>query len=331
MTVTVELGDGTVATSTAWVIAGPPDFAPGIMNLVTLYDLLFDYGVKRGLLKGPADDPSDVSFVRHVKPILDRTLGYRWVNRAAAFGYDNRGTGHGPGGAGDFSRHWPALADPSPASEALRASLASRLRNPDRRAPLPAMNPLELVPRLSDHEWFGSGPGNVLPLTLTQYQIMQAWGRGEFVNDLGKPVATTELLPDAITRVALEACVGAPLYPGIEVNGTIMNFPERFLEGEPFRISHAAVKPGEVTQYNCVPWQADFLYCRWEESRGLDLKRLGWWPAQRPDDVFRAPAPPKWCRGARPWSRLPGNDRPLGPAGPGRRSRTGRRSELRRG
>ena len=137
VTVTVELGDGTVATSTAWVIAGPPDFAPGIMNLVTLYDLLFDYGVKRGLLKGPADDPSDVSFVRHVKPILDRTLGYRWVNRAAAFGYDNRGTGHGPGGAGDFSRHWPALADPSPASEALRASLASRLRNPDRRGASP--------------------------------------------------------------------------------------------------------------------------------------------------------------------------------------------------
>jgi hypothetical protein len=91
--------------------------------------LLFDLAVKRGILSGPADQAGTVSFVRHVKPILERALGYRWVNRAAAFGYNNNGTGHGPNGTGDFSSHWAALADPSSTSRKLRASLAGRLRN----------------------------------------------------------------------------------------------------------------------------------------------------------------------------------------------------------
>ena len=42
VTAIIELADGAVARATAWVVVGPPDFAPGITNLVTLYDVLFD-------------------------------------------------------------------------------------------------------------------------------------------------------------------------------------------------------------------------------------------------------------------------------------------------
>jgi len=315
VTAAVELSNGAIVEATAWVIVGPPDFAPGIKNLLTLYDLLFDLAVKRGVISSPARPPGQVSFTRHVRPILDRALGYRWVNRAAAFGYDNEGTGHAPGGSGDFARLWGALADSSQEHRRLRESLAGRLRNPDPQGPRPEFSPLELIPRLSAHEWLGSGSGNVLPLTATQYQIMQAWAAGDFINDLGKYRPEPELLPDALTRIALEGCVGGALYPGVEVNGYIMNFPERFMEGEPFRISPEAVKPGEVTQYNGVPWQADFLYCRWEETEGRMWKRLGWWPAQRPDDVYTdvgATEMVPWDRGLGPdyqemidkWDRL---------------------------
>jgi len=315
VTATITLADGTVAQATAWVVVGPPDFAPGITNLITLYDLLFDLAVKRGILTAPTDQPGEVSFCRHIQPILARSLGYRWVNRAAAFGYDNKGTGHGTGGAGDFSSRWAALADPSPASRELRAALAGRLRNPDPRGAKPAVPDMHLLPRLSDIEWMRTGAGNVLPLTTTQYKIMQAWASGDFVNDLDGPRDDSELLPDALDRMALEACVGGALYPGIEVNGYIMNFPERFLEGEPFRISPDAVRPGEVTQYNAVPWQADFLYCSWQEMQGVMPKRLAWWPAQRPDDVFThvgATDMVPWARGLGPdyqemvdkWDRL---------------------------
>jgi hypothetical protein len=94
------------------------------------------------------------------------------------------GTGHAPGGRGDFSSRWKSLADPSPASRHLGTALTGRLRNPDPRGPQPQIHPLELVPRLSDHEWLRSGSGNVLPLTMTQYKIMQAWAEGDFVSDL---------------------------------------------------------------------------------------------------------------------------------------------------
>lgn len=315
VTATFRLANGNVAQATAWVIVGPPDFAPGIKNLVTLYDVLFDLAVKRGLLPPPTDLPEKVSFTRHIQPILNRALGYQWVNRAAAFGYDKRGTGHAPGGTGDFATRWAMLAEPSPASQELRASLVARLRNPDPHGPRPMTADLLLIPRLSDHQWYRSGAGNVLPLTATQYKIMQAWGAGDFVGDLGSPDETSELLPDALDRVALEACVGAALYPGVEVSGYIMNFPERFVHGKPFLISHDAVRPGEVTQYNAVPWHADFLYCSWEETQGLFPKRLGWWPAQRPDDVFTRVGGSEmvpWARGLGPdyqemidkWDRL---------------------------
>jgi L-Lysine epsilon oxidase N-terminal len=140
VTATIELADGTVAQATAWVIVGPPDFAPGITNLITLYDLLFDHGVKRGLLVAPTDLPGPLSFARHVQPIFARSLAYRWVNRAAAFGYENNGRGHAPGGAVDFASRWAALADPSLMSSELRASLDGRLRNPDRSGPQPNLD-----------------------------------------------------------------------------------------------------------------------------------------------------------------------------------------------
>ena len=304
VTATFELPDGTKKQATAWVVVGPPDFAPGITNLVTLYDLLFDLGVNRGILTEPTDSPGLVSFSSHVQPILARAMGYRWVNRPAAFGYAGNGTGHASGGSGDFASRWAALADPSPGHQELRESIAGRLRNPDPRGVQPFTNPLNLLPRLSDHQWMSDGAENVLPLTTTQYKIMQAWAAGDFVNDLDRSSPLEELTPDALTRMALEACVGAALFPGIEVSGRIMNFPERFVDGDPYRLSHERVLPGEVTQFNAVPWQADFLLCSWQETQGILPKRLGWWPAQRPDDVF----PALGATEMQPWARGLGPD-----------------------
>ena len=44
VSVRIELNDGTIAESSAWVIVGPPDFAPGIKNFVTLYDAILRPG-----------------------------------------------------------------------------------------------------------------------------------------------------------------------------------------------------------------------------------------------------------------------------------------------
>jgi L-lysine epsilon oxidase-like protein len=82
-----------------------------------------------------------------------------------------------------------------------------------------------------------------------------------------------------------------------------------YMDGEPFRLSHDVLKPGELTQSMAVPWQADFFACAWEDNFGR-----GWWPAQRPDDVLmeRPPHTSKpWIRGInsmhdmiRDWDKL---------------------------
>lgn len=301
VTATIGLGGGSVAVAGAWVIVGPPDFAPGVTNQVTLYDFLSDLAARRGLLEAPARP----SFARDIRPILARAMGYRWVNRAAYFGSDGDGRGgHGAGGTGDFSGLWEALADPSGRSEPLRRSIAERLRDPAPGAPIPAILPLRMIPRLTAPQRSRDDGGNVLPLTAAQYEAMRAWARGDFEPDLGRAGPAPELLPDALDRMALEACVGGALDPGIEAGPVVLGDPARYLEGEPFRLSHAAVRPGEVTGPNAVPWQADFLACRWEELDGPWPKRLAWWPAQRPDDVF----PEVGAAEMVPWARGVGEE-----------------------
>jgi L-Lysine epsilon oxidase N-terminal/L-lysine epsilon oxidase C-terminal domain len=302
--VTVELRDGTLRTSTAWVIVAPPDFAPAITNLVTLYDLLLDRAVLRGLLVSPADPPRLLSFTRHIRPILERSVGYRWVNRYARFGYEAGPPGRGFGEDAHLEGFWSPLADPSDIAKPRREQIVGRLRNPDPKGPQPNIEPLKLMPRITDIVWRRSDAGNVLPLTSTQYKIMQRWVAGDFVNDLNSSEPAAELLPDALDRMALEACVGGPLYPGIEASGAVFYDASRFMDGEPFLLNHDKVRPGEVTQYNAVPWQADFLICQWEEFDGVMPKRLAWWPAQRPDDVFTAPTDTSMV----PWDRGIGSD-----------------------
>ena len=300
VTATIELGDGTTAESFAWVIVGPPDYAPGIINQVSLYDRIFDVAADRGLMARPTDPGCRVSFTHHVLPILARAMDYRWVSRAANHGSAGEGSGHGPGGRGDFSTKWGALSDPSPASERLRKSMSDRLRDPDATMPNSEIATFLLIPRLTDTQSRRSGPGNVLPLTRTQYRIMQAWGRGDFEGDYGRATPLREGLADALDRLALQSCVGGALDPGIEANGVILAAPSSYVEGEPFRLSSEVVRPGGVTESNAVPWQADYISCRWQENDGPWPMRLGWWPAQRPDEVYPevgAEEMVSWARG----------------------------------
>jgi hypothetical protein len=227
---------------------------------VTLYDVAFQAAVERGWLTVP-ETPS---FARHIMPILSRAVGYTWVIQLAQ-------AGHGPGRRGDFTAEsrLGRLADPT-APKALREAVIDRLRDPN---DLNATVEPGLMPRLSDE----TNSENVLTPTKSQYEMLRSWVAGAFVNDLGMPSAP-ESLPDALDRLALEACAGGPFFPGIEV-GPIMG--EAACYTSPFRLDATKLRPGEATQGNAVPWQADFLLCRFSDHR-----QLGWWPAQRPDKVL---------------------------------------------
>jgi hypothetical protein len=241
----------------AWVIVAPPDFAPGVTNFRTLYDVVHDVAVRRGW----TEIPEKPSFTRDVFPLLSRPMAYWWVSRLA-------GKGHGPGRAGDFSTMWDELADPD-GDRSERESVAARLRDPQGPPPSPFG-----MPRLHDDAF----SGDVLPPTATQYAILQRWAAGDFIGDWGLAQEPVELLPDALDRVALLACSGGAFYPGIEA-GRIMAEDDSYRG--PYRLDPDRHRPGAVTEGNALPWQADFYACRLEPQ-----SRLAWWPAQRPDQVF---------------------------------------------
>jgi hypothetical protein len=281
VTATVKVGTRrAVAAAPAWVVCAPPDFAPGITNFVTLYDVAFQAAVERGWRKLP--DP--ILFTRHVQPILQRAVGYQWVLELGR-------QGHGPfSGFGDFTTRWDQLADPSQSSVFARELILGVLRDPN--VPPDTTDPeFGMMPRLH-HSNYPSPQNHVLRATLSQYAVLKRWAAGDFVNDLKKPKAVKELLPDALDRVSLEACSGGPFFPGIEV-GSVMAAGATY--SAPFRVDAATHQPGELTAGNAVPWQADFLACSVDAQ-----SQLGWWPAQRPYQVFPGPASETsefWSRG----------------------------------
>jgi L-Lysine epsilon oxidase N-terminal/L-lysine epsilon oxidase C-terminal domain len=97
----------------SWLTVAPPDFAPQIDAIVSLYDVAFQAAVDKG-----ARRPDDVpSFRRHIKPHIERAANLRWVNS-----FDRWNDLAAP--------NWNALADKSAANAALRKSVADRIRNP---------------------------------------------------------------------------------------------------------------------------------------------------------------------------------------------------------
>lgn len=279
VTASIDLpGHGPVEATPAWAVVAPPDFAPGITNFVTLHDVAFQAAIERGWLAGP----STPSFTRHVLPILSRAVGYSWVTQQAK-------EGHGAGRHGEFTdpQRLARLADPA-APGSMRRAVVARLRDPNH--PEAPVDPGSM-PRLHDE----TNSADVLTPTKWQYDVLQSWAAGTFVDDTGEDLGP-EPLPDALDRSALEACAGGPFFPGIEV-GAIM--AEAGSYAAPFRLDSASLRPGDVTRGNAVPWQADFLSCRFD-----DHDQLGWWPAQRPDKISVGGVLERWQRGVGSWSEM---------------------------
>jgi len=126
---------------------------------------------------------------------------------------------------------------------------------------------------------------NTLPLLLTrsQYRILNAWATGAFDQTATSPAPTDPNDPDKLTRFVLDQCVGASFCPGIEAGRNIRG--DIYVTNELFRFDGSKLQPGELTESMALPWQADFIDCAWETGDTLGQGR-GWWPAQRPDDVF---------------------------------------------
>ena len=260
VTCTVRLKEGNeLYVKPAWVVVAPPKFAPELLPLVTLWDTLFQVAIDRSLIPEPFSEAKfRPSFNQHIYPILRRALDFRWVYAEA------------------FVGHTPLFVEPGEPNE--RLHVFRQLRVPSGHPMQPGTGTGRMPAIWSDLYLEPSLNGT---LTRFQYRVMQCWAEGDFDNDWnGKPPSLEyRITPEGLDRAALEPCVGAAFFPGIEVSWKMRDV---FAYEEPFRLDHNSLCPGDITQQMSLPWQSDFVACAYESP-------YVWWPSQRPIDVRRAP------------------------------------------
>lgn len=178
VTARIRLADGTIVDdiSPAWVVAGPPDFAPEIQAVVSLYDIILEVGIDHFAV--PAQN--QVSFTRDIFPILLRTRRYQWVNQAADWS--------------SLSDDWPGLADNSPGATASRQSAAQFVLDIQDEN---VLNRFKLPKR---HRF--------LMTEFAAGRFQSDWQ--------GVPQPGATLSADGMTRAALQSTVGRGFFPGIE-------------------------------------------------------------------------------------------------------------------
>lgn len=300
---TIEYKNNTYNADPAMVAVTPPNFGQGLFAVVTMYDVVTDLFTRKGWTKAP----NKINFYEHIYPILERTVQTQWVNHGfyVLFGQNSPSNFLEP-------KMLKQLSDPSGGSKELRNKIFQWYRKPDGEFYEPEKIPPFYGDAFDDYK---KVPNVDLPLTLSQYNMMEQWAKGNFVT--GKPqkvVAFEKLSPAeqvaALTRAPLEECLGGPFHPGIEITWPFRNLifwqspyrikilPEGQLpqdnygpeltqqialsEGGPLDGSG----PGSLTRWLGVPWQTDEASCLSGYDTTLYLMLPSFWAARVPNHVL---------------------------------------------
>ncbi|WP_327729595.1 LodA/GoxA family CTQ-dependent oxidase [Streptomyces sp. NBC_00487] len=305
VTAEVRVDGRVLPVEPAWVVVGPPNYAPELKSVRTLYDLLRDAFVTAGTLP----EPKKVSFTHDILPILRRLCDLQWVNQGLA-------TLFGHGGREHFLDPdlLAALADPGARHEELRRQISKAMRDPDRdgTSPIPwppVYGDAMSLPAVSARQYLALSP--------LQTRLLARWTRGEFVPDLvpgaaatPKPLDRLPLAdrPAALDRAALSFCLADAFHPGCEITWPMRHTT---LYSAPFRIRHLppgpdrmygrvltpqtalaydgplyAQGPGHLTRWMAVPWQTDTASCRSGYESRYDPYLPTFWPARVPNHVL---------------------------------------------
>jgi hypothetical protein len=310
VTARLILTDGSVVPVDvpAWCLCAPPKFAPQIVNVVTLYDTMYDIAVRMqnyntDLFSGGQFNAGYlVDFENEVAPILARPNLYQWVAEIPPQGVSQHATITQDSG-GNFPFYIM-------------------------RAPGSTNDNVNLMPRLAgDNPITDQTISKYLTLTQTQYFLIQQWVQG---NVLPAGQTRPPLSPGAaLDRAALDNCVGGAFCPGIEMtwicrNPTIYSQPFRIraapnpqqgklnpMNGANNDYSTTGLEPGDLIKYMAQPWQADYNECSNQPiNPAAGVNDIGattpyvtfwWWPAQRPFFVYPSDDPNgqqlPWTRG----------------------------------
>jgi hypothetical protein len=281
VTATVAIDGRPVPVDPAWVVVAPPNYAPEVVGVRTMYDLLEDAYVQSGWLAFP----DQVSFMRDVFPVLERLTGMQWVNQGFATAYGVHGREHFLDPA-----YLQRLASDLPEHAELRNQIYTAFRDWERDGESPVPWPWIYGDSMSLPP---VSPRQHVTLSATQMRILELWAAGDFESDLDlgalAPVELDELAvasrPAMLDRAALTFCLADAFHPGCE-----MTWPMRHtsMYMAPFRLRHRAIgepepaigsqltpwavaqldgplygqSPGSVSRWMAVPWQTDTASCR---------------------------------------------------------------------
>ena len=241
-------GQAVAVAGATRVIVGPPDFAPGIGQPVTLYDTMRQVAATLGVT-----DPTRPSFSRDVLPILNRCTSLRWTHANALWGKI----------AKMIKNDWAGLCNNTDnATATLRQEIVNTLSGdlPLVETEIPDTTPVRLT--------------NVQRLTLS------LWAAGNFERDFDQAPKPSLANPEDLDRGQIDHAVGAGFFPGIEVGDRTRN---KDVYAEPFRFK-PDLAAGSLTEQMAVPWQSDFVACRseWWPSQRPDLAPQ----KSNPDGIF---------------------------------------------
>lgn len=291
----------TLEAEPAMVAVAPPNFGQGLYGVVTMYDVVLDLFIRKGLVTGP-ESPN---FWQHIYPIFERMSQTQWVNSGFFFLF-------GKNSPSDLTSPElvAQLSNSSDNAKAVRERLFAWFRDPDdtklERAKIP--------PFYGDaFSEYPSAPQVDLAVTHTQYQWLKQWAEGNFtVDDLNGWGSFDDLSPakqaEALTIAPLEECLGGPFHPGIEITWPLRNlimwekpFRLKVLPGEPqddfgyWLNPETALGqcgpldgsgPGTLTRWLGVPWQTDEASCLSGYDPSTYLPLPSFWAARVPNQVL---------------------------------------------
>jgi hypothetical protein len=338
--------DGTqAAVHGAWVTTTDPSYAPQILNVVSLWDDIYDCWVRQLGLAPDVYDEAKGGYQKSYQPTFDDQLAPIFQSAALqqwAVNLSQRGMS-----AHDSLATITAADDPATTP---LSGIAAIFRNPFEPDPTnTTLMPLHL----------GDAGESFLTLRKTQYFFLQRWnaGKGSYRAGSGAALGAGELLDKA----TLVNCLGGRFSPGIDLTfimrqPTLYTQPWKTSGAGPFRVrakplAYAStgaagkplltggyvplhveadgLEPGDLSKFMAVPWHTDYNSCATHppSPNPPGNRTVFWsWPAQRPVAVYTAEdvtwgsnAPPDaappftqaWVLGQQRWSvRGEGTDSP---------------------
>jgi hypothetical protein len=300
--------DASVQTAhPAWVVVAPPSFAPQCLNVVSLWDDVYDAAIRKLRLRpeifdGRFQESYEPSFDMDVYPMFRATALQQWnVNlpQRAIEAHE---------AVGDIK------ATDRPEDTILSGLAYVRdPNNPNQHADGAPLMPLSI----------GDVGKSFLTVTPTQYFFLTQWNKGRC-----RKTNAPRLGPgESLDRIAMANCMGGGFGPGLEMTFVVRDADFfrsdwRATGAGPFRVRArpldygeaqsgrpfltvgyvplhpspdgglpAPLEPGDATKFLSMPWHTDFNACATHNTdpNPRNSTTLYWaWPAQRPSHVRRA-------------------------------------------